>query len=285
MFKRSSINLSMIFFYAYFRVNQFLNKMAKALKLYFDKETIDKWASLLKKVDPGFNAQAFKRSLNKKVKTLEYKDRIKCFAQHFESYLSGDYPQKIAVLISCLPEEYPHEEGMFVHNYWVNPIGDFITLYGQEDYRLSIKAIAALTKRNTGEFAIRPFIEKHPERTLKTIHKWAKSKNFHLRRLASEGIRPRLPWATKMSTFLDEPQIIVDVLELLKNDSSKYVQRSVANNLNDLIKEDEAFALGIIKRWAKKASPQTAWIIKHAIRNYRKKKDPKEKEIMSWLTT
>ena len=257
--------------------------MATALKLYFDKETILKLANLLEDRDKSFDKKAFQEELRAGVKTLEYKDRIKLFAEKLNQHLSGDFEKKLNTLISIMPEEFPHGEGMFKENYWLMPISDFLVLYGQDEYELSIKAIEALTKRCTAEFAIRPFIEKHPDKTLKVIHKWAKAKNFHLRRLASEGLRPRLPWAKKMTLFLEEPHKIIEVLRKLKSDPEKYVQKSVANNLNDLLKENEVFTLGIIKQWSQDATPATKWIIKHAIRNYRKRKDPKEKMIMEWL--
>ncbi len=257
--------------------------MAKALKSYFDEETIDKLAVKIKSKDKNFNTKAFKKDLISGVSNLEYKDRIKLIAEHFEKYMSGDYKTNISHLVSIMPAEYPYEEGMFKENYWLNPIGDYIMIYGLDQYSISMNAMEALTKRNTAEFAIRPFIEKYPKKTLKRINKWCKSKNFHLRRLASEGLRPRLPWAKKMSIFLDQPEVIIAVLAQLKDDPIKYVQRSVANNLNDLLKENESFTLDVIKTWANQASPETRWIIKHAIRNYRKKKDPKEKMIMKCL--
>jgi 3-methyladenine DNA glycosylase AlkC len=150
--------------------------------------------------------------------------------------------------------------------YWIMPIAKFVQLFGLDHYDESIKAIEEITKRNTGEYAIRPFIEKYPQKTLKIMTKWAKSKNFHLRRLASEGLRPKLPWAPKLDAFNDSPEPVFELLELLKEDDIKFVKKSVANHLRDWTKVNPDKANPLLDQWAKSDNPHTQWIVKHARR-------------------
>ena len=155
---------------------------------------------------------------------------------------------------------------MFTNFYWILPIGKFVEKYGLEYYDISIHAISEITKRNTGEYGIRPFIRKYPKKTLKIMKKWAKSKNFHLRRLASEGLRPKLPWATKLDVFIENPKPVFEILELLKEDSIKFVQKSVANHLTDYLKVNPNPTFELLKKWNVSDNKHTQWIIKHATR-------------------
>ncbi len=119
-------------------------------------------------------------------------------------------------------EENPNETGMFKEYYWLMPVGKYIEKYGLEHFDISIKAIEELTKRNTGEYAIRPYIRKFPAETLARMKAWAKSDTFHLRRLASEGLRPKLPWALKLDLFVYNPKPVFDILDILKTEHIKF---------------------------------------------------------------
>lgn len=148
------------------------------------------------------------------------------------------------------------------------PVGKFVEKYGLDYYRDSILTIEEITKRNTGEYAIRPFIRKYPKQTLKQMKKWSKSKNFHLRRLASEGLRPKLPWAAKLELFIENPEPVFEILELLKEEPIKFVQKSVANHLTDYIKVNPVAAADLIRKWKTNDNRHTQWIIKHASRKH-----------------
>ena len=104
--------------------------------------------------------------------------------------------------------------------------------------------------------------------------KWSKNKNVHVRRLSSEGLRPRLPWAKKLEQFIDDPTPILPILENLKKDESMFVKKSVANNLNDILKDNYSVGIRILKKWSKTKNKDTQWIIKHALRNEIKKENP-----------
>jgi 3-methyladenine DNA glycosylase AlkC len=155
---------------------------------------------------------------------------------------------------------------MFTNFYWLMPVGKFVEKYGLEHFSESISAIEEITKRNTGEYAIRPFVRKDPGKTLKQMKKWAVSKNFHLRRLASEGLRPKLPWASKLDLFIEKPQPVFDVLEILKADPVRFVKKSVANHVTDYIKVNPGEAGKLIVQWKRSDNEHTQWIIKHATR-------------------
>ena len=146
------------------------------------------------------------------------------------------------------------------------PIGKFIEKYGLENFDASIKAIEEVTKRNTGEYAIRPFLREYPQKTIKIMQSWAKSPNFHLRRLASEGSRPKLPWSTKLDIFVDNPKPVFKILETLIEDDVKFVQKSVANNLTDYLKVNKPATVEFIKKFSNTDNKNTLWIIKHATR-------------------
>ena len=109
--------------------------------------------------------------------------------------------------------------------------------------------------------------------------KWSLDKNVHVRRLASEGLRPRLPWAKKLDLFIDNPKPILKIIKNLKDDDSRFVQKSVANNLNDILKDNFDMGIKTITNWSKGATPQRKWVLKHALRNQVKKGNPAAKKI------
>ena len=214
----------------------------------------------------GFDYKSYKESISQKVQNLGYTQRIELHANELHNYLPKDYEKSISILISILGEENPNETGMFTNFYWVMPIGKFIEFFGIDSFEVSMRAIEEITKRNTGEYAIRPFLRKYPDKSINQLHVWAKSDNFHLRRLASEGSRPKLPWSTKLDTFIEKPEPVFSILDILKEDRVKFVQKSVANNLTDYLKVNYEAARTLLLEWSKSNNTITKWIIKHATR-------------------
>lgn len=153
--------------------------------------------------------------------------------------------------------------------YWLMPAAKFVEKYGLDHYDVSIQAIGEITKRNTGEYAIRPFILQYPEQTLAVMKQWAKSNNFHLRRLATEGLRPKLPWAAKLELFIENPSPVFEILELLKEDPVHFVKKSVGNHITDYLKVNTAAANQLILHWQQSENEHTQWIIKHATRKHK----------------
>ncbi len=253
----------------------------KQLKLWFDAELAAFLADKIIVKYSGLDKYGFIKAVDTGVLSLELKDRIELIADLLDLYINTTFEVKAALFRSILGPENNEETGMFKKYYWIMPIAKWVEKYGLVHPKESLELIAEITKRNTGEYAIRPFIIEHQSMTLEKMHKWAKSENFHLRRLASEGIRIRLPWAKKMPQFVDHPQPLIDIIEILKDDPKKYVQKSVANNLNDLLKENAIAAKAVIKRWNKNSNPNRDWIIKHALRNELKKGSQWAQEIIN----
>jgi len=240
----------------------------KKLKYWFDKELAELLAIKILQVDPKFQKNDFVLSIDAKVESLELKDRVEVIADELYCYLGEDFTSGISILTNILGPENKNETGMFTDFYWVMPIAKYVEKYGINDFDKSMSAIEEITKRNTGEYTIRPFIEKDVEKTIQQMIIWSGNKNKHVRRLSSEGVRPRLPWAKKLEIFIKDPTPIIPILNNLKDDNSKYVQKSVANCLNDIFKDNFETGKQVIEDWnGEKLSNERKWIIRHSLRN------------------
>ncbi len=197
-------------------------------------------------------------------------------------------------LVECLPSDF-NRSGQIIRSTfepiqknqsnWKNfiymPYAMYIERKGckKEHLELSYDLLREITKRFTSEFAIRTFLVNFPITTLKILKEWAYDQNPNVRRLASEGCRPRLPWAKEIKAFKKNPYPGIELLQILKNDDSKYVQKSVANHMNDIAKDNPKIALKILRQWKKENKPNTNWIVKHALRNELKKGNPEALKI------
>lgn len=246
----------------------------KQLKLWFDADLAELLADKLIASGVNFDKASFVEAVAERLYPLELKDRIEMIADMLHSSLSDDYTTAVTHLMGILGPENEKETGMFKKYYWVMPIAKYVEKYGLGHFNLSMEAIAKITKRNTGEYAVRPYLEKFPEQTLQVMQAWSNDGNKHVRRLSSEGVRPRLPWASKLNLFVQDPTPVFPILDNLKDDSSKYVQKSVANCINDVLKDNHEIGKSWIEGWIPNSSPQRKWIIKHALRNLIKKNDP-----------
>ncbi len=233
---------------------------------YFGANLAELLAGKIEAVHPKFDSKGYSATIRKGCRGLSYTERVRLHAETLRAYLPEEYKKALAILVSILGPENPNETGMFKTYYWVLPIGKFVELYGLDDFTASMRALEEITKRNTGEYAIRPFAMKYPERTLAVCKKWATSRNFHLRRLASEGLRPKLPWAPKLDVWRDDPAPVFAILELLKEDEVKFVKKSVANHLRDWLKVNPIEAEKVVHKWSKSKNEHTLWIVKHAQR-------------------
>ena len=253
----------------------------KKAKLWFDKDLAQLLAAKLKPLYPSFDSSEFVTDIEKGVDELELKARVEFIADKLREQLPENYKKAARIIVESLGEENPNETGMFTEFYWAMPFATFVEKYGLEDLETSLNAIAELTKRNTGEFAIRPYLESYPDETFKQMLEWSGDDNFHLRRLASEGTRPRLPWAKKLDSVIADPSLTLPILETLKDDSVKFVQTSVANHINDMLKDNNEIAIALLKRWRKDAGKERKWIIKHALRKELKKGNPEAKKLVA----
>ena len=245
----------------------------KKLKYWFDEELAKMLADKLMALKPNFPKDAFVKNVVDKIDNLELKDRVELIADEIHTHLGGTIPENIKTLVKILGPENEEETGMFTNFYWVMPIAKYVEKYGLEHFEVSMNAIAEITKRNTGEYTIRPYLVKYPENTMAVLKDWSQHENKHIRRLSSEGVRPRLPWAKKLDQFIENPKPILPILENLKDDTSKYVQKSVANCLNDILKDNLNIGKRIIEKWNYNPTKERKWIIKHALRNLLKAQD------------
>jgi len=237
-------------------------------KKYYTAECAYAIAEMINRSYPNqINADDYAAEVQSKVPPLELKDRVYVLADGLRKRLPQDYPTAINIIVDSLGPEDEDLTGMFNEGWYLMPVARFVEEFGLNYPQISMDALAEITKRHTAEYAVRPYIEQHYEFAMKIIGEWAISPNFHLRRAASEGIRPRLPWASKLQCFIDDPKPVLAILELLRSDSSDFVRKSVGNNLNDITKNWPDLVIETLERW-KSESPttETEQITKRAIR-------------------
>lgn len=246
--------------------------MAKKFKDYYDAELADMLADKFGTVVKDFGTDDFVQYIADNVEGKAMIERQDVFADAFEKYLGDDYVSNLEVIKNILGPKLPQPEGMFNIGYWVWPIGRYVERHALDDVQASIAAIYEITQRFTGEFAVRPLIQNKPDILMPVMIQWSKDDSVHVRRLATEGVRISLPWAKKMTAAVDCWEQYKTILTNLKDDPEKFVQKSVGNNLNDLMKFDRVKALEIIDEWESgEVTKNTAWIIKHGRRSERKK--------------
>lgn len=236
--------------------------MAEALKNMYNRKYLERFADAFARLYRGFDKKKFLKSVfDSEWETKELKARMRHITVSLNKVLPGDY----AVAIGIMKETAPNFGGFLS---MIFP--DYVEVYGLEEPEISIPAMELFTQYGSSEFAIRPFIIKYKKTVMPRMLKWARHKNHHVRRLASEGCRPRLPWSIALPEFKKDPKPVLKVLEILKNDSSEYVRKSVANNLNDISKDHPLLALEVAKKWYGK-NKNTDWIVKHGLRGLLKK--------------
>ncbi|MDA0835376.1 MAG: DNA alkylation repair protein [Planctomycetota bacterium] len=250
------------------------------LKLLLDTEAVDDLAHNLSIVNPDFDVESFRRTALNGLDELELMQRGRHIAAAMQQHLPGTYRQAVGVVLNSLTpaktdaEEFGLAEFFYLpHSYFIAEYGiDAAHNGGDDPFEMSMSALYALTTRFTAEFAIRPFLTQLQDRTLSQIREWTGDPNPHVRRLCSEGTRPRLPWGKRVPALIANPQLTIPILETLKNDSSQYVRRSVANHLGDMAKDHPETAFEICDRWLQEgASLDLKWIIRHAMRYPAKK--------------
>jgi 3-methyladenine DNA glycosylase AlkC len=187
----------------------------------------------------------------------ELKQRVSLVARAFYAELPKEYHTAIDLLL-------PVSQQMS-YGYFGVIFSEYVALFGRSHWDKSMEAMAVFTQTSTAEFAIRYFIQDDPKRAMKQMEKWSKDANHHVRRLSSEGCRPRLPWGMKLQIFIEDPQPTLRILDRLKSDPELYVRKSVANHLNDVSKDNPSVALEVAKKWIGQHR-DTDWIVKHGLR-------------------
>lgn len=251
--------------------------MPTALKDMVSDDVIADIASRVRAIDPNFDSQAFTADLTAELPSLELKPRIAAIARRLQSGLNPDYPSALGVLVDVAKAE-PAIEGFAA---W--PLCTFVEIFGVDHPNESLQAMEHLTKRASCEFAIRPFLQEHWSAAYNTLEQFTTHQAASVRRLASEGTRPRLPWGPNVARLTEDPQAGLDLLERLRHDPSEIVRRSVANHLNDVSKSHPRLAIDTLRRWASEPAIDNR-MISHALRTLIKSGTPEAFAILGFTT-
>lgn len=213
-----------------------------------------------------FDRTAFLAAATDGLNALSIMERVRHIADALRPALPADYAAALEIIAAMAPR--------LPHGFQAVAVTEYVARYGLDDFDRSMDALATLTRFGTAEFAIRPYLAQDVDRALATMARWTGSDDEHVRRLASEGGRPRLPWAARVPTLKADPTRAAHILEALKADPSLYVRKSVANHLNDIAKDRPDWLLDRLADWPND-SPRTAWIIRHALRTLIKQGEPR----------
>ncbi len=234
----------------------------------------------LQRTLPDFDARRFTALSTQGLDALEMKARAMQIASALEATLPEDFATAAAGIEAALAPAAEHERLAELHGAeaglagWILwPVGEFIARRGLQQPERALAALGELTQRFSAEFAIRPFIVAHPALSFATLARWAKHPNLHVRRLVSEGSRPRLPWGLQLKALIEDPAPTLPLLRALQDDSSEYVRRSVANHLNDIAKDHPALVAQWLEEHLPEAPAPRRALLRHASRTLIKKGD------------
>jgi 3-methyladenine DNA glycosylase AlkC len=247
--------------------------MAEALKDMFNKKFYERLAQEFNKADRNFHSDKFIKQVTKNIDSLSLNERMRNTTVVLKAHLPQDYKKAVSILSEVVPE--------FKSHYTSFLFPDYIGQYGHDEFKLSMETLKYFTQFGSSEFAIREFLKRDLHKTMTVMKKWADDQNHHVRRLASEGCRPRLPWSFNLDKIAKDPEITRPILERLKTDSELYVKKSVANHLNDFSRINTDWMLKVLSSWDRK-NEHTAWIMKHASRTLIKKGDPRSLAIFEF---
>lgn len=229
-----------------------------ALKEMFNAERFRQIAKDVVAVYPRFDTKQFLSLAHVDLEGLNLLQRLRRVSESLYATLPADYLKVLAILRKLAPRT---ERG-FVSLF----LPDFVGVYGLEHFDESLEALKFFTPFGSSEFGIRPFLRKDLKRTLKVMEQWSRDADEHVRRLSSEGCRPRLPWSFRLDALIADPSPTEKILKNLKADPSLYVRKSVANHLNDITKDHPAWVMDRVEKWDLE-DPHSAWIAKRALRS------------------
>jgi len=255
--------------------------MPEPFKNLFNKEYFENFTEIAGNYIPSFDKKKFiDQIFDDNWDERALKERARHTSTVLHTHLSGNYKEDVELIfriidhISESPSLKPGIEAMF--------FADYLECFGLDHYDISIHAMERMTCFFSCEFAIRPYIIRYPQRTLSRMLQWSQNPHEQIRRLSSEGCRPRLPWGIAIPFLKKDPSPIIPILENLKNDESETVQRSVANNLNDISKDHPERVLALVREWKGK-SKITDWIVKHGSRTLLKQGHPEAMALFGFL--
>ncbi len=240
-------------------------KEPEAFKDRIDQAAVTRFADQMAKAHRRFDRAGFVAAVcDDGFLKLELMDRIRSIAAKLRPFLPKDYAKAVGILVKAA------RNGSGFN--WV--MTGFVEKFGLDDFETSVAAMKELTKYGSSEFAIRPFMIRYTDRMMPILHEWATDDNEDVRRLAAEGSRPRGVWVAHIDAFKRDPRPVIKLLDKLRADPSKYVQKAVANNLNDISRDNPDTAVKTAVKWYKSDNSNTRWIVKHACRSLIKQGHP-----------
>ena len=257
--------------------------MAEPLRNHFDHRVPRRLASRLTEAWPDFSADRFLDDALQGYDELGLMDRGRHIARALRKHLPDAYPRALQILLRSVGDRPARSEGDGgMASFLYLPHVQFVELFGLDHFEPSMRALHLLTQRFTGEFAVRPFLERYEAETLGRLREWTRDPDPHVRRLTSEGTRPRLPWARRLRRFQADPSPVIEILEVLRDDPDPFVRRSVANNLNDIGKDNPDVLLEVARRWNVGASEERLALVRHALRSRVKAGDARALDILGF---
>lgn len=247
--------------------------MAEPFKNLLDAAGVARAAAHLRRAWPRFDARRFEALASTGLEALEMKARAMQIADALEATLPADFDRAAGLLEAALARPLPGEalsyddgepDGLAGWMLW--PAGEWVARRGIDAPERALQALHAVTQRFTAEFALRPFIVRHPDRVFQTLQRWTGDPSAHVRRLASEGSRPRLPWGLQLKSLIADPSPTLPLLRALQDDPSAYVRRSVANHLNDIARDHPALVADWLAEHLPGASAERQALLRHASR-------------------
>ena len=256
--------------------------MAEPLKNSFGPDVVRTVADMLASVDDRFDRAAYLAVALDGFDELELTPRAKRVSDALAAVLPPERDRALEIVIAALDFPFPEGRPTGMASFVYMPFGFFLAEHGLGHFELAMRAQLELTQRFTAEFSIRPFLERYPEATLQRLATWATHPNHHVRRLVSEGTRPRLPWAGRLRAFQRDPTPVLGLLERLKDDDSEYVRRSVANNLNDIAKDHPETVIDVARRWWRDGDAARRALVRHALRTLVKQGHPEALAVLGF---
>ena len=240
--------------------------MAELMKDGLGLEAVERMAASLANVVPGFPSGKFVEQGMSGLSGLELKDRVRHLVDVLHDFLPGDFTKTAPILLALKNNWVKGDPDDKLRGFAAWPVIDYVGEHGLEHPEQALGVLRQLTPFFSAEFAIRPFIIHHPETAFACLAEWTDDPDEHVRRLVSEGSRPRLPWGQQLPAIIADPAPTLVLLETLKDDASEYVRRSVANHLNDISKDHPETVIEVCKNWQRGAGPERQWIVRHATR-------------------
>lgn len=246
--------------------------MAEPLKNLFHPALIRLMAENLARVSDGFDGELFLRKALHRLDRLELMQRSGQILNALAAAFPPGFEDTVGAMVAALHPATTADISNFktdrtgIAGWAVMPMAGFVAKFGLDQPDLSLDVLRHMTMRSSSEFAVRPFFRDHPQVTLTAASGWARNENHHVRRLASEGCRPRLPWGIKLHSFVTDPEPILSILTRLRDDPSEYVRRSVANNLNDIAKDHPDLVAAIAVAWLKPGDQNRVRLVRHGCR-------------------